>query len=415
MSTRTCRVIMSLIHTPTRPSMPIVKFGSRQLPTTRSRTEEGEMSIRDPDSAARSNLSGVVYRRSLVSLDGNDQNLKRGSIPPVHPVHPDHSETHSPVQSEYASGDRGIRLDYRRERLPPPRSPTRPPAGLQSRSFSSVLSFHTHPHGRTQVQNNSTSGSNVGRSIGVERSHGQSSSNVLSSHVHSRPTCSPQPHTSKVADTNRDTDGDLIRSPSNKDVSPTSPDMEDQILIRRLHTLLDEVQKVLRSYSSTLNPSARRVQVLYTFYDRVYNLIHPPSPDPYSSRSRSRAGVQSSSISVGIDQGKEGEGEGEGRRGRLTAGHVEQLESEWWESEVVAAWYGPISPTPNRLRPHPHLSTPLMVTAGPGPGLSRQVTGPEPTTSRRVDGTYTPGVVGDRKGREEAIKRDASFVGLYDE
>lgn len=410
MSTSKCRVIMSLIHTPSRPSMPILRFASRQMSVTGSRTEEGDMTIQDPGSAARSNFSDGAYRTSVVSPDGNHHYLKQRSVRSAHPDHPAHSETHSPVQSEYASGDRGIRLEYRCERLPPPPSTPSSP-GLQLNPSSSVISFHTHPHDPPHAQHNTSSGSNVDH---VQWPRGRKSADVASLHVHSH-LASPSQHShpSIVVDIDRHGEDDHGRPVSNDGISAPSPELEDQALIQRLHTILDEVHKVLRTYTSTLNPSARRVQVLYAFYDRVYDLIHPPSPDPYSSRSqpRSRAGIQSN-----FNADQKG---GEGRGGGLSVSHVEELEREWWESEIVAAWYGPISPTPNRPRPCPCPSTLPMVPVGPGPGPGSSLCSPRPgveaSTSRRVDGTYTPGVVGDRKGREEAIKRDASFVGLYDE
>lgn len=167
---------------------------------------------------------------------------------------------------------------------------------------------------------------------------------------------------------------------------PRSRTPSPESLTHRLHVLLDEVISVIRSYSTALNPSARRVQALHSFYDRIYDLLHPPSPDLFA------AGVDSTGIAS--------------RRG-LTAEHVERLEREWWESEVVAAWYGPV-PALHAVR-SPVRPLPVRLDVG-----ARQA--PESGHDNPRGGSgVEPGLNANQRDRVETIKRDASYVGLYDE
>jgi len=87
------------------------------------------------------------------------------------------------------------------------------------------------------------------------------------------------------------------------------PSIQD--LIIRLETLLDSVISILRSPSP--NP---RIYSLHAFYDRIVDLL-------------SYASTSSTSSTAGTTLA-------------LNPEMVERLEMEWWNSEIVAAWFGPI-------------------------------------------------------------------------
>lgn len=172
--------------------------------------------------------------------------------------------------------------------------------------------------------------------------------------------------------------------------APPSPTREQ--LTHRLHVLLDEVVSVIRSYSAMLNPSARRVHALHSFYDRIYDLLHPPSPDLFA---------------MDVDAEPSGGTLGRG----MTPSHVERLEREWWESEVVAAWYGP-APALNAVRSSLPNRASFSVADGVAPSPSP---GEEDRRGQVQPGEAGLNVKATTLGREDAINRDASYVGLYDE
>jgi hypothetical protein len=78
------------------------------------------------------------------------------------------------------------------------------------------------------------------------------------------------------------------------------PGPANENLLTRLKILLDSVISILNSKSLPPNP---RTHSLHIFYHRLVDLLHSPSP--------------------------------------LDEGVVDDLEREWWGSEIVAAWYGP--------------------------------------------------------------------------
>jgi len=90
---------------------------------------------------------------------------------------------------------------------------------------------------------------------------------------------------------------------------PLRPRPSTQDLIIRLRTLLDSVISILKSPSP--NP---RIHSLHAFYDRIVDLLSTTS----SSSSFNTHNVTT-----------------------LDAEMVEVLEMEWWNSEIVAAWFGP--------------------------------------------------------------------------
>jgi len=91
---------------------------------------------------------------------------------------------------------------------------------------------------------------------------------------------------------------------------PLRPQPSIQDLIIRLETLLDSVISILRSPSP--NP---RIYSLHAFYDRIVDLL-------------SYASTSSTSSTAGTTLA-------------LNPEMVERLEMEWWNSEIVAAWFGP--------------------------------------------------------------------------
>ena len=431
-----CQIDMSATHALTQVHG-VSSARPHSLHDHMTRSQAGE---RDP--ASTLSIHQALCRNGLASRTDNE-----------------HRGTERAVQSGYGSEGRASVIDgCRWERLPPQ------PSLRQSSSSLSVLSFRTHAHQFPNTHQECVPDFGVARH--VESPRGRPSSHVthdtayqdMLSHVTSPhdtstrvapsrevrtrdlssqidrssidPSHTNAPHLIPAHDTpddhptlhESDVEQDKTNFKSSGDTSPPPPAEYDdtQALILRLHTLLDEVLKVLRSYTSTLNPSTRRVQVLYAFYDRVYDLLHPPSPDLYSSKplTSTSAMVQAGSSST-IAKRK-----GDGKRG-LTACDVDILEREWWDSEVVAAWYGP-SPKPH---PHPISQAQAQDKAGHGPrtgtgtgigtgtgkvGGQRRAPGLERIASRRAEGAYI-GMSVDRKDREQAIKRDASFVGLYDE
>jgi len=90
---------------------------------------------------------------------------------------------------------------------------------------------------------------------------------------------------------------------------PLQPRPSTQDLILRLRILLDSVISILKS--PTPNP---RIHSLHAFYDRIVDLLSSTS----SSSSSNGNGTRS-----------------------LDPETVERLEMEWWNSEIVAAWFGP--------------------------------------------------------------------------
>lgn len=158
---------------------------------------------------------------------------------------------------------------------------------------------------------------------------------------------------------------------------PAPVQIPQQHLIHRLRILLDEIISVLRSYAATLNPSAPRVQSLHAFYDRVYDLLHPTSSDLFCVVDTDDSDSDSNSDSTGTERRRRS------RRREVLASDVERLEREWWTSEVVAAWYGP-----SRIHHTP------VVAAGRNGAV---------------------GAEANARDREVVLRRDASYVGLYDE
>jgi len=100
-------------------------------------------------------------------------------------------------------------------------------------------------------------------------------------------------------------------SPNNTNIRPPlQPRPSTQDLIIRLRTLLDSVISILRSSS----PDSR-IHSLHAFYDRIVDLLSTTSSSSSSMNTRAVA--------------------------TLHPEMVEVLEMEWWNSEIVAAWFGP--------------------------------------------------------------------------
>ena len=100
-------------------------------------------------------------------------------------------------------------------------------------------------------------------------------------------------------------------APVNTDIRPPlQPRPSTQDLIIRLRTLLDSVISILRSTSP--NP---RIHSLHAFYDRIVDLL--------STTSSSSSSINTRAVAT------------------LDPEMVEVLEMEWWNSEIVAAWFGP--------------------------------------------------------------------------
>jgi hypothetical protein len=98
-------------------------------------------------------------------------------------------------------------------------------------------------------------------------------------------------------------------SPNTQIRPPLQPRPSTQDLTLRLRTLLDSVISILKSPSP--NP---RIHSLHAFYDRIVDLLSSTS--------------SSSSINSHDTRSLDSE-------------MVETLEMEWWNSEIVAAWFGP--------------------------------------------------------------------------
>jgi hypothetical protein len=99
-------------------------------------------------------------------------------------------------------------------------------------------------------------------------------------------------------------------SPNNTNIGPPlQPRPSTQDLIIRLRTLLDSVISILKSPSP--NP---RIHSLHAFYDRIVDLLS-------TTQSSSSFEIHNAAT--------------------LDPEMVEVLEMEWWNSEIVAAWFGP--------------------------------------------------------------------------
>jgi hypothetical protein len=117
---------------------------------------------------------------------------------------------------------------------------------------------------------------------------------------------------------------------------------------------LNSVISILKSQKPIHNHS------LHGFYDKIVSLLSTSSSSSSSSSDPSRTD--------------------------LTIGVVEELEREWWSSEIVAAWYGP--------------TRALRERGLVGRGCENELE------------------LGDEQGEGEGemkVKRDIMYVGLHDE
>lgn len=194
----------------------------------------------------------------------------------------------------------------------------------------------------------------------------------------------------------------------------------DMSPVDRLDALTAQILQVLRAYAGTPMHSLVYLAQLKDYYRKALEINPNANPDDTAetaesgepgepgcqplappSPTSSRTGliglpainphVKPDEASCGVSP--PGPSPGKGRAGRLVktiihrrdssgrivqpnSADVDKLEKEWWSSEVVAAWYGP---------------RPGSRTVG------------ERTKSKREN------------ERDVTLKRDASFVGLYDE
>ncbi|ODN74095.1 hypothetical protein L202_07555 [Cryptococcus amylolentus CBS 6039] len=143
---------------------------------------------------------------------------------------------------------------------------------------------------------------------------------------------------------------------------------KDDTPAQRLERLLSIITSVIASYAATPIPSPLHLTELTHFYQRAASLSPkishgdpaPPSP-PGMPRSKSVVSlsfltnpfngsppmprIRNDSLppSKRRSSGKESDvqRQGESEEEGPTERQVEQLEKEWWTSEIVAAWYGP--------------------------------------------------------------------------
>lgn len=170
--------------------------------------------------------------------------------------------------------------------------------------------------------------------------------------------------------------------------APTSSSSFSQALSPRekLEALTAQILQVLKAYANTPMHSLVYLAHLKDFYRKALDLDPNANPDD-SAETICQAPSPSGAFPPGPSPGKGRASfkldktilprrDSSGTVMEPNAMEVDKLEREWWSSEIVAAWYGP------------------------RPG------------SRTVGGRQK------NKGeteRDVIVKRDASFVGLYDE
>ncbi|WRT66737.1 uncharacterized protein IL334_003700 [Kwoniella shivajii] len=226
-----------------------------------------------------------------------------------------------------------------------------------------------------------------------------------------------------------------LPSPSNLDLSHLPKDPSTFLLnpSERLEKLLSTISSVLTAYSLLPNPSPMYLTALSDFHHRAAALSPnaislpptPPSSSPQSTKLRR-------SLSYNLMQNQPQSGQitplckfshtsnnvssliplppspSSPKELPLTLEAVERLEKDWWNSEVVAAWYGPRSRrSPDRR--HAPASPGTQDSSLESSGLTGQRKNCSTTRSsvhrtKRSDGKS-----------ELAVMGDTSYVGLNDE
>ncbi|WVQ78720.1 hypothetical protein IAT38_000807 [Cryptococcus sp. DSM 104549] len=126
----------------------------------------------------------------------------------------------------------------------------------------------------------------------------------------------------------------------------------------RLLNLLATISSLLAAYSALPSASPIYIASLEMFHSRAASILPPSEALEFNTPSPSPSPTRTTTTTTATKRTRNPLSPPDTQdRSPPKAEQVESLEREWWQSEVVAAWYGP--------RPRPG---PVVVASSPGTG-----------------------------------------------